>query len=184
MHITKNSTVAQLLAESPSLSSIFHAFGIDFCCGVDRTLEDACRVQCLPVDVLLHALENATQDRDTLDRNWLDASLADLTRHIVRTYHEPLRKQLPELSANLQRITQVHGTCHPELKSLLLLFQTFRQQLEMHMQKEETVLFPASMLFATRRNIAHRNKKPGHMPPNSVPSGFSGRAKKIEAKAS
>jgi regulator of cell morphogenesis and NO signaling len=42
-----------------------------------------------------------------------------------------------------QKVAKVHGDNHPEMVKLAGIFEHFKMQLELHMQKEEMILFPA-----------------------------------------
>lgn len=75
-----------------------------------------------------------------------DAPLHDpaaLTRHIETRYHARHREQLPQLAAMAERVEDVHfgDTGVPEGLSLLL--RQMIGEMEVHMKKEELILFPA-----------------------------------------
>src|SRR5262249_49565704 len=53
-----------------------------------------------------------------------------------------LREELPRLSQLAEKVARVHGENHPEMTELVDVFKPFREQLELHMQKEELILFP------------------------------------------
>jgi regulator of cell morphogenesis and NO signaling len=50
---------------------------------------------------------------------------------------------LPQLTSYTQKIEQVHGANHPELKEIASLFSQINTELLQHLKKEEEVLFPA-----------------------------------------
>ncbi len=61
---------------------------------------------------------------------------------IVARYHDTHRRELPELIQLSQRVERVHGE-HPKAPlGLADLLTTMTQELLMHMQKEEQILFP------------------------------------------
>lgn len=68
---------------------------------------------------------------------------AELTRFIERRYHARHRAQLPALAEMAERVETVHsGDAHvPEGLSDLL--QRMIGEMEVHMKKEELILFPA-----------------------------------------
>lgn len=53
-----------------------------------------------------------------------------------------IRAHGPELLNLLEKVERVHGEAHPELHELKMLVSESLQDLEMHLQKEENVLFP------------------------------------------
>lgn len=63
--------------------------------------------------------------------------------HILEHYHRRLREDLPRLDALLGRVLAAHAARHgATLEPLAETFRSLREELEMHMHKEERVLFP------------------------------------------
>ncbi len=75
-----------------------------------------------------------------------DAPLDDpsaLTNFIETRFHQTHRKQLPNLAALASKIERVRGD-HPQAPhGLGTLLQHLTGALEVHMKKEELILFPA-----------------------------------------
>src|SRR4051794_25760881 len=79
MTVDTAKTVRELAVELPDAIRVFEKFGIDYCCGGHRTLEQACSVSKSQVDSVLAALTAAEASRsETPTTNWNDAPLADL----------------------------------------------------------------------------------------------------------
>jgi regulator of cell morphogenesis and NO signaling len=89
----------------------------------------------------LSALD-AKQKQSATETDWRKTSLKELVDHIVSCYHRPLQSQLPRLSQLVEKVARVHGEKHPEMIEIAGIFKPFREQLELHMQKEELILFP------------------------------------------
>ncbi len=142
MQIEPRMTVADIATRQPSTIRVFERRGIDFCCGGRRSLEEACREQGLSVDALAGELETAIAGTSRAERSWAEASLAQITEHIVRRYHDSLREELPRLSRMMDKVLSVHGERHPELLLVGEAFEALRGELGPHMMKEEQVLFP------------------------------------------
>lgn len=66
-----------------------------------------------------------------------------LTRYIETRYHARHREQLPELTALAARVEQVHAGAPDVPAGLSDLLHKMIGELEVHMKKEELVLFPA-----------------------------------------
>ncbi len=62
--------------------------------------------------------------------------------YILKIHHRGIRARGPELLALLEKVERVHGEAHPELHELKALVSESLEDLEMHLQKEENVLFP------------------------------------------
>lgn len=68
---------------------------------------------------------------------------AELTRYIETRYHARHRKQLPDLTALSAKVEQVHANAPDVPEGLAALLQKMIGELEVHMKKEELILFPA-----------------------------------------
>lgn len=140
--VQKYSTVGQLVAAQPARANIFDEFGIDYCCGGKLTLEEACRRKGVRLNELLERLENNTPVSPQ-EKDWSQQSLKELMNHIVFHYHRPLQHQLPRVLQLAQKVADAHGKNHPEILQVFHLLKEFSSQLELHMHKEEMILFPA-----------------------------------------
>jgi regulator of cell morphogenesis and NO signaling len=137
-----NSTVGNWVAQHPNTSRVFESYEIDYCCGGERSLEEACRERQLDAQLVLKELDRAAGGGQAPAEDWLHASLADLCDHIEQTHHAYLRRELPRLTEMIS-----HADSHPELHDVQRAFAGLRAELEPHMFKEEHVLFPAIRLL-------------------------------------
>jgi regulator of cell morphogenesis and NO signaling len=123
---------------------VFERHGIDYCCGGEQTLEEACRKKGLDLAAVRQELEAATAVRETGERDWRTAPLRELIEHIVGTHHAYLRRELGPLNDRLAKVFRIYNERYgPTLIGLPEVFAGLRSELEMHMLKEERVLFPA-----------------------------------------
>ncbi len=143
MTITDTTTVADIVSAVPSTARVFERHRIDFCCGGKIPLADACRKAGAPLEEVTAALEASARQPDPDTRDWNRAPLADLIDHIVSTYHEPLREELPRLESMAAKVARVHGAKAPHLSRLETIVTELSADLRSHMRKEEGVLFPA-----------------------------------------
>jgi regulator of cell morphogenesis and NO signaling len=144
MTVTTQKTVRELALENPAATRVFEKLGIDYCCGGNQSLEQACRAANLPMDQVLDSLEMAepaTRAAQT-DRDWQKEPLSDLIAHISSTHHTYTRTEIARLGPLFDKVCSVHGKNHPELPQVRASFQGLAQELTMHMMKEEMVLFP------------------------------------------
>jgi regulator of cell morphogenesis and NO signaling len=143
MTLTITKTVRDYAIETPQTIPVFEKLGIDFCCGGNRPLEEACASANLDLDQVLQSLETAIAEPvRPSDRELKSGSLAELISHIVRTHHAYVRTQIPEVERLLDKVHSKHGENHPELTTIHSTFHVLAQELTMHMMKEENVLFP------------------------------------------
>lgn len=136
-----NSPVGQIAAQVPGATGVFQKYGIDYCCGGRNSLHQL--VQKKQLDGAMIVRDLIALEKDPLaEKDWNTADLFALIDHIYRDFHERHREQLPELIRLAQRVESVHGgrdDCPTGLSGLLM---EMRDELELHMQKEERVLFP------------------------------------------
>ena len=138
----EQTTVAEIVNRDFRTAGIFEQFGIDFCCGGQRSLADACRAAAVdPAKVgrALEAIPAAGPETDNHVSRWPAARLID---HIVDTNHAYVRSALPTITARLAKLVEVHGARHPELRRIAEAFEEVSRDLLQHMKKEECVLFP------------------------------------------
>jgi len=144
MSVTTEKTVRELALENPAATRVFEKLGIDYCCGGDQSLEQACRAANLSPDQVLDSLamaESATRAAQT-HRDWQRESLSGLITHISNTHHTYTRTEIARLGPLFDKVCSVHGKNHPELLQVRASFRGLAQELTMHMMKEEMVLFP------------------------------------------
>jgi regulator of cell morphogenesis and NO signaling len=137
-------TVGELVAERPSRARVFEEYGIDYCCGGKRPLDEACATKQLAVDEVAAAL--AKSDREQADRgqpDWTTAPLTDLIENIVETHHGYLRRELPRLDALNSKVLAAHGAKDQNIGLCLGVFRDLCAEMRSHMMKEEEILFPA-----------------------------------------
>jgi regulator of cell morphogenesis and NO signaling len=144
MSMTASTTVAEIAANSLAAVRVFEKFGIDYCCGGKRPLADVCRDKGYNPELVQRELDAALAVSDAPERDWNTAPLADLIGHIVSTHHEYLRRELPAVQARLDKVYAVYNERYgPTLIELPEVYAGLRAELEMHMRKEEMVLFPS-----------------------------------------
>jgi len=145
-----DTSVAALVTDRPARARVFEQLGIDYCCGGDHSLAEACRTHDLDPDTVVRMLDLAAQSGapdDTTD--WSNVALAPLIDHIVDTHHAFLRRELPRLDALLSRVVQAHGDDVTWLSPTLEVFRDLRADLVAHMQSEEERVFPSIRALAS-----------------------------------
>jgi regulator of cell morphogenesis and NO signaling len=144
MTVATEKTVRDLALENPASTRVFEKFGIDYCCGGKKSLEEACRSAHLNIDQVLASLEQASQPAVSMqvEQSWESAPLAALIAHIQQTHHKYTREEIARLGPLFKKVCSVHGSNHPELLKVYEAFQGLAQELSTHMMKEDMILFP------------------------------------------
>lgn len=154
--IENRTSLGALVAERPARIRLFEHLRLDYCCGGSRSLADACRRRGLDPDTVRELVEamdregragadpgRAAEAGPGEERDWRQASLAELCDHIVAVHHDGLRGELPHLAELLATVVRVHGEGRPELELTERAFAKLRAELEHHIAEEEETLFPA-----------------------------------------
>lgn len=143
MTFTPETTVAQLATTEPATIAVFQKYGIDFCCGGKRPLQDVCAERELPYDALAVELAAAAAPAAPARMRWDARPLSELTAHIVESFHDPLTTELPRLVAMAKRVDERHGsTSQPNAAAIAATVEAFANDLAPHMRQEETEIFP------------------------------------------
>lgn len=140
-HISGATPLGDIVAHDLRTGAVFNRHGLDFCCGGRITLADACRTREIDPDVLLAELRAVGRDPDPpVDvTTW---PVEQVIERIVGRHHAYVRRQIPVITAYLERLVVHHGEGAPELSRLAMMFGELAGDLERHMQREELVLFP------------------------------------------
>ena len=132
--------IGQIAVELPGATAIFRRLKLDFCCGGQISLQDACAQKGLDTASVLAQLAPLQREETVAPDAQDPAALID---HILTRYHAVHREQLPELVRMARRVEAVHRD-HPAVPvGLATLLESMEAELLEHMEKEEQVLFPA-----------------------------------------
>jgi regulator of cell morphogenesis and NO signaling len=146
MPVNPSKTVRELAAELPYATRIFENLGIDYCCGGQRPLSEACSHSQVSVDTVIEQLEvaeSAVEDsREASHTNWTRESLPALINQILKRHHVYIREEGPRLQKLFAKVATKHGEKHPEILRARELFEGLLAELHVHLMKEEQILFP------------------------------------------
>lgn len=143
-HLNVNSSLGTIVAAIPQAARLFQALRIDYCCGGDRSLTDAARDLDLEPAAVWQQVRNAAA-QTSAEPDLTALSPAELINEIENRHHHWLHGNLPLIGELVFKILQVHGERHPELYELHNLYSRLRLDLEQHLVKEETRLFPGRL---------------------------------------
>ena len=156
--ITANTKVRDVAMELPQSTRLFEKLKIDYCCGGNKPLVEACASAGVDVDNVMEMLSEVDpQDQSTLD--FQNASLTDLISHILDTHHVFTKSEIDRLQLLAHKVLAAHGGNHPELIHVDELITHLCADLKPHMFKEEQILFPyiVAMVEAAdqKRTVPH-----------------------------
>lgn len=135
-------TVGELAVEVPNSIRVFEAWKIDYCCGGQTPLTDACAAVGKRVDDFIAELSRAAAVPDAAMRDWSGDTLVAMSSNIISIYHTYTREELQTLAPIADKVLSVHGERRPELAEVVSLLRDLTNDMVPHMLKEEQVLFP------------------------------------------
>jgi len=120
---------------------VFEIVGIDFCDKRDRSVRDAAKAAAIDVAELQQLMDptSAVMPARAID-NPENASLDQLTKHIVENFHRRARAMLVRMTL----VANSAASSHPDKKlwPLVDLIARITRDLVPHMRREEQYLFP------------------------------------------
>lgn len=133
-----------LVVEQQLRAQVFDSLGIDYCCHGNQTLAQACTNKSLDATSVLDLIDKCDQAAisNKATHTWLDATITELTHHIQNTHHAYLKSELPQLVSLANKVAKVHGGKEQRLLQLNKILVDFKNEIDKHTLKEDTILFP------------------------------------------
>lgn len=142
----KNMKIGDIAAEYPGAIEIFLNYNVDFCCGGDRPLEEALKEKNINEEEIMDRINKGYLEFiSKIDRgiDWRKSSMSELINYVVNKHHTFLRNELPVAQKLLTKILNVHFSHSGEvLSQVYKLYMNLMAELEVHLIKEEEILFP------------------------------------------
>jgi regulator of cell morphogenesis and NO signaling len=151
MTVSPSTTLRSIALEQPATIRVFERFHLDYCCGGNRPLAEACTQKGISIEAVLTALVEAT-NAEPAEQDFTHATPSELIRHIVQTHHAYVRSELPRLLPMAERAAAKHGPVHPEFVQIERQLRQLGDELIFHLNKEEKILFPYIEALEQSRN--------------------------------
>lgn len=132
-------SVGEIAARLPGAPGVFRRFDISFCCHGDSSLADAAQRNNLSLEKVIEALD-ALDPAAAPEAPQETGALID---HIQTRYHNVHRQQIPELIELSNKVEAVHANKPNVPTGLAEILKQIWGEMEVHMKKEELILFPA-----------------------------------------
>jgi len=139
--INSQTTVREVALQLPQSTRVFETLKIDYCCGGNQPLAQACASAGIDVDNVMEMLAEVTQSTSPV-LDFQNLPLTELITHILETHHVFTKSEMDRLQLLADKVLAAHGGNHPELVHLEELVTRLCADLKPHMFKEEQVLFP------------------------------------------
>ncbi|HET8827752.1 MAG TPA: iron-sulfur cluster repair di-iron protein, partial [Pelobium sp.] len=139
--LNADQTIGEMVTKDFRKAQVFKKFGIDFCCGGKKTLKEVCDKKGIDTKLVEKELDRFKESENSYF-NFDQWELDFLIDYIVKTHHKYVKESLPFMSELSEKVARVHGGSHPELLELATIFNSLNRDLELHLMKEENILFP------------------------------------------
>ncbi len=147
--INSTMTVREVALAMPESTRLFETLKIDYCCGGNRPLNEACASIGVEVGEVMGMLEAVDQSaRGDSPTEFQKLRLTELIAHILDTHHVFTKQEMARLQLLTKKVISAHSENHPELNKVGELFDQLCADLEPHMFKEEQILFPYILALA------------------------------------
>lgn len=148
----QNQRVGDIVTENYHAAGVFREYGIDFCCGGGKPLNQVCEKNGIPVDEVLIKLEKISLNTETESQNYKDWEPNFLIDYIINVHHSFVRNKTDEISAYAAKVASVHGENHPENIDIFKKFVTLANEMIEHLEAEESTVFPLIKSISTKLN--------------------------------
>jgi len=149
---TIEDSIGELVAKDLRKAEVFKKFNIDFCCGGKKTLSQVCNDKQINIKDIESDLEKLDSTSESVSQNYNEWSLDFLVDFIINTHHKYVKNSLPILLEYTAKVAKVHGKEHLEVVAIYDLFKEASDELNLHMMKEETILFPYIKQLVNEKN--------------------------------
>jgi regulator of cell morphogenesis and NO signaling len=135
-------TLGDLVTTRPSAAKVLQRYRLDYCCGGEQSLKQACAAKKVDPETVLHEIDaGGVSGRE--DMRWDQRPLDELVKHILHRYHAPLKTEIPRLVELARKVERAHADKPDRPDGLAALLADIQAAVESHLTKEERLLFPA-----------------------------------------
>lgn len=136
-------TVRDIVFDDYRTADVFRKWGINYCCGGNLPLAEACSAKQIDPAAMEQELKQATRtitlSNSTAFNEW---PVPFLTDYIVYVHHSYLKRALPQLRQLMASFVPGHLKKYPHLAEVQQTLQDLADELEEHLKEEEESIFP------------------------------------------
>jgi regulator of cell morphogenesis and NO signaling len=151
MNINKSDSIGYIVTNNYNAASVFNHYGIDYYSQGNRTLEEACIQDNVPMPNLIEDLwELHDQSGSTPD--FANMNVMALSIYILRTHHKFTENKMVFIRHTMNRLIGHYGEDFSNFALLRKTFEDLSVYLTVHMKHEEFIVFPfIQKMFKSRR---------------------------------
>jgi regulator of cell morphogenesis and NO signaling len=134
-------TLASIVLDNHEVVPVLERYNLDFCCKGKTTLAQACADKNLKVESITEELQSSNLP-GTLRIPFIEMNAEELINYILIHHHSYVKQSMPLISAHLEKVVTKHGNSFPYMQRVRDLFGMLMQEMNLHMEEEEKVVFP------------------------------------------
>lgn len=136
-------TVSDIVKQNYHAADVFRKWGINYCCGGNVPLADACALRGIEPAAVQQDIDAAAHNTFLPPGVAADAWPVDfLVDYIVFVHHAYLKSALPQLHQHLCKFVAGHAKKYPYLAAVEDVFNDLSAELIEHNNEEEERIFP------------------------------------------
>lgn len=135
-------TIGQIAHSDPAAIKVFDSLGIQYCCHGEQEIDSASKTVGISAAELLTKVHQAKDASRSSKGPWVDPILEALILHLVRSRQTLMDSELPHIAFLARSLAQCRDQVPPHAVELAMVVETLVRDVESHLAKEETLLFP------------------------------------------
>jgi regulator of cell morphogenesis and NO signaling len=141
MENLEQQTLSGIVLKHRQVIPVLEKYNLDFCCRGKKTLSEACAEKNINLSNVIGEMQQTTNSAKPI-LPFGEMNAEQLISYILIHHHFYVRNTIPVIINHLEKVVLKHGDRHPDLKKVFQLFTNVKDELETHMQKEESLVFP------------------------------------------
>ena len=135
-------TLSSIVTANHQAVPVLEKYNLDFCCKGKRTLAQACEDKGLKIESITEELKSLSAASGKQQMPFTEMSAEQLISYILIHHHFYVKQSMPTIIAHLNKVATKHGERFPYMIKVYDLFSMIMREMTLHMEKEETLLFP------------------------------------------
>jgi len=135
-------TLASIVTHNHQVVPVLERYNLDFCCKGKRTLAQACAEKGLKIESITEELRSLSGISGKQQMPFTEMDAEQLISYIVIHHHFYVKQSMPTIMAHINKVATKHGDRYPYMRDVYDMFVIIMREMTLHMEKEETVLFP------------------------------------------
>jgi regulator of cell morphogenesis and NO signaling len=142
-NINNDSFVTDIVTDDYRTAAVFRKYGIDYCCCGKVPLQVACEQRGLDAEMIKKELRETRRTIEVrTSTNFNSWSVDFLVDYILNVHHAYLIGNLPDIVHIVEQLEDRHRSKYPYLPELVVTLRELRDNLLLHMEQEEKIIFP------------------------------------------